>query len=541
MLKHGRKNKNRKRKSRKPGILIVLAAIWLSGQPGTYGLFSGSEVFAAQTGKTGIVMQAQERLFEDGILEIEDEHIYEDMKTAWSDGYEPEVKNGCAKLVLPLSVKDGAEVSYVSAALEFSETKDSPFVIRNYKKTVRQESILAQDGTVEELFFVCFDLNLSESRINGIYPVTVSVQYSCQGKKMVQDFLIYVRITDGKDAAANLTGQEKTDASDSLSEKTVSDGTGAVSADEPQEAVTYADSSSQSGADQEKASSEPKVILSGCSASAETLQAGGSITVNAVLKNTNAKKYVQNMTVTVAVQEPGISLEADSNVFYIERLGAGKTTELPLTFSVSEQTLAGKYPVLLELSYDNPEAAALTSSMQFLLNVSQTMDVGFDVGTYSDEMNAGDSISIPVQAINMGQDMIYNVRCELDVPGLEQKTILYLGNLDGGTAGQGELTAFAGMVNPLAENEEERYGATGGTLELIYEDAGGNEYRQSEDIRLTIHPLTISAHTEEEQDDAPKIGRQFLIGLILIGAAAAGLYFIPRRIKKKAGTVYDDK
>ena len=46
-----------------------------------------------------------------------------------------------------------------------------------------------------------------------------------------------------------------------------------------------------------------------------------------VLKNTNKKKYVQNMTVTVGCEGDGISLGNTANTQYYEKLGAGKTLD----------------------------------------------------------------------------------------------------------------------------------------------------------------------------------------------------------------------
>lgn len=537
------------------GIAVfMLIASMTAGEIVTSGWGADGCVLAASQNRSVITMEAEEITRSGGLLSIDDAHIYENMKTSWSDGYEPVVKEGYADIVLPLSVREDAEIPSVSAALEFDNAKDSPFVIRNYKKTVRAETVASQDGANEKLFFVRFHLQLSENRVNGTYPLTVSAAYSCEGQTITQKFLIYVRITDGKAAASSESSQTNTVSSEGTpssdltagGESAASDqegaGEGTASYNEAsgESAVSYDESSGTNTAEQ-TATSEPKVILAKCSASEASLQAGGSLHVTATLKNTNKKKYVQNMTVTVTVDEPGITLESESNVFYIEKLGAGKTTDLPLSFSVSDQTLAGKYPVSLELSYDNPDATPLTSSLQFYLKVDQTMNVAFEVGSYATEMNAGDSISIPVQAINMGRDMIYNVRCELNVPGLEARTTLYLGNLDGGTASEGELNAFAGMVNPLAEYDTGRYGATAGTMELVYEDAEGNEYRQSAEIRMTIQPLEINTSQDTEDEDTPHIGRQLLIGAIIIGAAVVILLSLPRRLRRKKRDVYDEE
>ena len=84
--------------------------------------------------------------------------------------------------------------------------------------------------------------------------------------------------------------------------------------------------------------------------------------------------------------------------------------------------------------------------------------MALEVGKFASEVNAGDSIKIPVQAMNLGRGKIYNVRCSLDVQGLNASKSLFLGNLDGGTAASGELDVFAGMIDEKAESADKRYG-----------------------------------------------------------------------------------
>ena len=478
---------------------------------------------------------------EAGGLVIDDSHVYAGMEQSWSSGYVPVSRNGTVSLVLPLLAENGEEPASVRASLVFDDSGSSPFVRRNYQKTVKKEVHQTRSGETMEAYLISFDIDLEEERMNGVYSVTVRIRYWVGLRLVSQEFPVYVRITDGK--SGEVSNPDDSSVPDSETQDSAQEQGGSQIADTApmddmapavaDDTAVYADGGAAPGGGEEQPTSEPKVILSACEGLDEAVHSGETVNVTAKLKNTSAQKYVQNMTVAVTVQEPGITLEADSNVFYIDRVAAGGTADLPLTFSVTEQTLAGKYPVLLEISYDNPDAVALTSSMQFHLTVAQNVDVGFEVGEYSRELNAGDSVSIPIQAMNLGRDMIYNVRCEIKVPGLEAKTSLFLGNLDGGTAGSGEMTVFAGIVRPEAESEAERYGSTSGTLELIYEDAAGNEYRQSENVSVNISPLTIGDGSNVETEPEVLVGRQFVAGVLVGWAVVAVLIFVPRYLKRR--------
>ena len=93
---------------------------------------------------------------------------------------------------------------------------------------------------------------------------------------------------------------------------------------------------------EEKATSEPKVIVAGCKEIPEHIYAGDSVNLKVVLKNTNKKKYVQNMTVTVGCEGDGISLGNTANTQYYEKLGAGKTLEVPVEIQTDKKTEAGR-------------------------------------------------------------------------------------------------------------------------------------------------------------------------------------------------------
>ena len=48
------------------------------------------------------------------------------------------------------------------------------------------------------MFLIRFDLALSTDRINGIYPVTMMIEYTSGGQPMTQSLTSYVQITDGR-------------------------------------------------------------------------------------------------------------------------------------------------------------------------------------------------------------------------------------------------------------------------------------------------------------------------------------------------------
>ena len=150
------------------------------------------------------------------------------------------------------------------------------------------------------------------------------------------------------------------------------------------------------------------------------------------------------------------------------------------------------------------------------------MEVELEVGTLAEEINAGDQVVIPVQAINLGRGSVFNARCTLEVPGLSSGTSLFLGNMEGGSALSGEIQAFAGMVNEDAASESERYGRTSGVITLSYEDAAGEIYTVEKELTVQINPLQMNTMLNTETSEDTDMTGQ----LIAAAAAAAGIIVI---------------
>lgn len=435
------------------------------------------------------------------ILLLDDVNLYDGMSASYHQGYEPKIENHKVDIILPLyTQQEGPD--HIQVIPDLGATQDSPFIYRNYQKTVwKTTESINGGGETKDVFLVRFELELQSDYYNGVYPVIFNVAYDWQNVRYEKAFTSYVQIVDGKSQTADETE---------------------VQIETPVE---------------EKPTSDPKLIIEKCENMPEHIQSGDMFDVTVVVRNTNKQKYVQNMTITISSSTPDMTLQEDSNVLYFDYLGANQTLEIPLKFLCSKNMKAGLYSVSLDMSFDNPDAVSLTSAGSFDVEVTERMQVELEVGYFASEVNAGDSFVIPVQLMNLGKGNIYNARCTLEVPGLTADKSLFLGNVEGGVAVSGDMSVFAGMVNENAKNEEERYGKTKGQMKLIYEDENGEEYQVAQDIELNISPLKINASVPELMDDnAQKITPQLWIGagivvaIILIGSLTP---FVIRKIQRK--------
>ena len=494
-------------------------------------------------------------------LRLDDQNVYPGMEKAYQDGYVPAVEENTAAVILPLVAREGSTIQSVTAVPDLGDGSQSPFVFRNYQKTFGK-TVEQINGTEQqkEVFLIRFDLELVEERKNGAYPVNIKISYDTDAEtEMQQDFTVYVQITDEKATPSPTATPKPTPTAGpepSASPEPTPEETPVPSAETPEteqpdmqgteEVITDGAALSLGGADgggavsvagtgEEKPSPEPKVIITKCTGVPEHIYAGETVEFTAVLKNTNKKKPVQNMTVAITCEAEGIRLKSDSNTFYFDYLGTEKTLEVPLKFQIDEKTAAGKYTVLFALSYDNPDAEPLTSSGQIDLKVEQKNEVEMEVGEIAEEVNAGDSMQIPIQVMNLGRGMVYNVRCSVEVPGLRADKSLFLGNIDGGTAASGEFGVFAGIVNEDAEEADQRYGRTSGRIVLTYEDEDGEETQKFQDMAITIQPLEIRQE-ETTPEEESGIGKQLAAGigiLILLGGTGCGISVWRRRKVRK--------
>lgn len=429
-------------------------------------------------------------------FEIDNIHIFEGMDRAYHDGYKPTVKDGKATVVLPLLSNGRILGNVIKVTPGLGDPSSSPFVYSNYQTTVsRQQNPVAGGGTVPS-FLIRFDFPLASGRNNGVYPVTIDVQaQAADGSPVQQTFTIYITITDGKNpnATAPVPGPETP-------------------------------------------TSEPKVIVSNYEINPSPVLAGGEFTAKITLKNTSETKSVQNMTVTASCDSPGLLLKNSSNTFYISKLGKEAETSIELTYKAGLETVPQLYNIMLTIQYDNSKATVLSSSGTVPVMIGQPLRVEMEAPQIPKAVNAGDTLPLAIQVMNMGRSKVLNVRYELSAPGLLPSSSAFIGNMEAGTAMTGDMNVFVGTKD-MSEGYTgtDKYGLTNGKITLVYEDENGQEYTQETEIATTINAPVLSQTSAEPEDEPEKAGQWWIsitIGAVIIAALAAFLIVRAKKGKK---------
>lgn len=504
---------------------------------------------------------------------IDNQNVYEGMESAYNKGYQPVCENGKVTLVLPLMCSGKMKQGKITASVDLGDTKDSPFVFRNYEKDFlcKPEYINGTEET-KEIYLVSFTLELNESRINGIYPVIINASGEDEnGNEIQKAFKNYVTITDGmakkekshndnktveesQETVAEVNSNDKdveivngndgtagdiTAENDALNgENTENDEAGIAGitddvseAAEPSDAAGLSEQAAggEDGASEETPESAPVILVEKSVVSTGTAKAGEDFDVTVTLKNTSKTKSVQNMVASITVPSADFELKNNSNTIFIDKLGAEKTTDLSLTFHVGKSTVDGNYPIEVALSYDDSKANTLSSAGTFVVTVEQPLNVKLTMPAIADDLTAGDTVPLSFQVMNLGRSTVYNVRCDVTGDGLVQTKTAFVGNMESGNDGEGDSNIF---ISPM--EGENQYGKTTGTVTLTYEDAFGNEHSQE---------FTFDTSISKKQDDSSKDGgtekraMQWWVSIAVISAIIvfAVVSSVSYRMGKKKG------
>lgn len=519
----------------------------------------------SQTNDTEQITGKAEKLNDTAVAVcIDNQNVYEGMESAYNKGYQPVCENGKVTLVLPLMCSGKMKQDKITASVDLGDTKDSPFVFRNYEKDFlcKPEYINGTEET-KEIYLVSFTLDLSGSRINGIYPVIINASGEDEnGNEIQKAFKNYVTITDGidkKEKSQNddktVEGSQETAAEVNSNDKdveivngndgTAGDGTAENDAinsentendeagidgitDDVSEAAEPA-AGGEDGASEETPESAPVILVEKSVVSTGTAKAGEDFDVTVTLKNTSKTKSVQNMVASITVPSADFELKNNSNTIFIDKLGAEKTTDLSLTFHVGKSTVDGNYPIEVALSYDDSKANTLSSAGTFVVTVEQPLNVKLTMPAIAADLTAGDTVPLSFQVMNLGRSTVYNVRCDVTGDGLVQTKTAFVGNMESGNDGEGDSNIF---ISPM--EGENQYGKTTGTVTLTYEDAFGNEHSQK---------FTFDTSISKKQDDSSKDGgtekraMQWWVSIAVISAIIvfAVVSSVSYRMGKKKG------
>jgi hypothetical protein len=396
------------------------------------------------------------------ILGIDDANLYDGMTKTYSQGYTPTVANGVATIVLPLVTNGSISGSTIVATPNLGNVESSPFVFGNYQKTVSLGTQSINNGTgTAECYYVRFDLSLTSARKNGSYPVVITIEGTdLSGNKIEQNFTMYVTITDG----------------------TTDSGT------------TDNGSSGGSGV----TASKPVLVVTACSASPDTLESGDTMQVDLTVKNVG-RRTAHNIRVNVTSDDNNIVLLDEYSAPYLRGLASGKEAEFVFEMQALPKALGGMHTMTIATTYESSSNVSFTETATFRVTVNQPILFSHDKVELPKNITSGESFSLPVNVYNTGLTAIYNVKCTLEVPGLIAASA-YLGNLEPQKSSDKTMSIFATTIDSST-----KYGTTYGACVFTYEDAKGEQYQESVEVKIEIlEPVKVTDEEKKKAEEEAK-------------------------------------
>lgn len=435
------------------------------------------------------------------VLEIDSSHIYSGMDMAYEDGYLPQISGGTMKIVLPLKCSGGLWDDKLDTSISLDTSATSPFVVENFRKMFYLEAVTPKNGSEsQEIYLVTYDIQLSDERRNGTYPVSISTAgFDVSGNAVDTTFTLYITITDGK--------VEK------VAQPVV---------DTP--------------------TAEPVVYISKTVLEPKTAQAGDSFTLTVTLKNSITTKSIRNMLVTVDTGNVLIDLEENSNIFPVEKIERGGEVELTLHFSTEPAIPSGKYPISFSFKYDSSKTLNLSSNGSTVVEIQQPANMELVMPRFADSVSVGETVPVSFQVMNMGRSSMYNVRCVVSGFGLVPSNTGYIGTMEAGSSKTTKVELYIIALNASFGNENgQQYGGTTGTVTLIYEDETGQEYSQEATFETTVtRPVVQLPQNNTEEEKAEQRVSSWWVSVSILGgvilAAVGTILFI--RSKKRRGGIY---
>ena len=377
-------------------------------------------------------------------LIIDSWNLYDGMDKTYGAGYVPRIVNGCCYIIFPLigETYDGK----VTVTADLGATADSPFVFGNYSQTAA--------GWARYVFM--FEIPLVKGRINGSYPVTLRADYlDVLGQQKQQSFTLYVTVTDGKNPPDPN--------------------------DVPKQEVE-----------------KPELFISNCIITPDTVSGEEIFTAEVTIDNIGAIR-ARSVRLSYGSEAAGIIPADTNNAMHLENIASGESATVSFALRTTGDVLAGEQPFYVTLDYIDLYGGVYTNTRTFLVHVTQPAKMSCDPVSLPKEITAGETISLPANVFNIGKSPLRNVTVNLTGAGLFPTSSVFLGDIQPGQAGYGELKVFVGMLS-MTEGYTESYGKTTGVYTISYKDDAGEVHTAEQQLSTEIkQPILDGEKTDAEK------------------------------------------
>lgn len=485
-------------------ILVILFCL-------TMPFMTFSEAFAEDISEnkdiSGISDSAEKSNVSSIKLKIDNNNTYDTMPQSYSDGYEPEIIDDYAKIILPLYCDSINPPVSVDAGINLGDISSTPFIVKNYEKTIPLAEYESSDGNKRQLYLVCFTLAMKPDRVNGTYPVDIEVKY----ENITETFRVYATINNGietgiKTEEPPIMDTETTGHADDL-------------------LADFSDSSSDTNAvTTETVILPPKTVIT--SVDGNTVKAGNIAELHITVKNTSEREDIKNLTAKISAMSEYLILNDDSDTVFVDEIKRNETKEIVYKYLVKSDAPSGSETINLSFSYYYANGISTAESSSITLNITQDTQVEFSDVIIPNKVTVSDSLDLNIQAINLGKNTIRNVRAVIECDGLYSSGAAFIGEIQGESSAESTLN-----VSVSSKSGAEMYGKTNGKIVFYYTDSDGTEHVTEQNFETVIaSPFTDYSYEETEQT-SPKYWI-YIMGAIISAIIVLVIYLVSRFRKR---------
>lgn len=273
----------------------------------------------------------------------------------------------------------------------------------------------------------------------------------------------------------------------------------------------------------------PKVMISSYKTNPSSIRAGDTINFTFTFTNTNNKKSIKNMKITVDSNDGAFMIAKGSNTFYVEKMSPKASISKSIDLNVKQDLTSKSYPINISFDYEDNNGTNYTSNEVINLPVVEYSKLVIN-SVYVGEAYVGGNTSLSFDYINMGKATVSNLTASVEGDYESVQSINYIGNLNAGTSDYYDIE-----VRPTKDGENH------GTLILSFEDSSGKIIEVKKEFEgygmeqfipdYNDEPMPFEPGLSNEQENVFHLSTWAIIGIGL--ATLLVSFFITKLIATK--------
>lgn len=277
---------------------------------------------------------------------------------------------------------------------------------------------------------------------------------------------------------------------------------------------------STSDSSSEKILHKPQVLLEDSNLSGGRLEAGSTTEMSLTFRNKSCSQNVFGLKISLSTENKGIEFEKNS--FYVQVLAPGEAITLEQMITITENCDPGQAVITFSLDYEDSKATATTGTELLSFQIIQPVRVKLEASDIPSVLYTMDTVEIPVKAMNLGRDKIYNASVSLKADDLSSNDTAFLGTIEAGDLSQGSLRIYV----------KGKTGKCAGQLILTYEDADGKSYE--EEIKFDSEIKETQIKSLKVEDDQEKTNNWwYSIAAVVAVLLISIILILVRKLHKK--------